>query len=286
MCVVCVCVLGEGGWEDRRCDRLALARKSTSPHTLINVQLYLYGGVFEDGDREYCLDDAWCLDLNRREEWRCLLPGTMHLQVWKGDDDDTEMGDGDSSDEDEDSADEGSGSEEESGSSSESGSSGSESDGGSSSGSDGGKKKKKKKKKDKKKGKEGKGKGKGKGHKTLKEEIAELQASLAIDDADRTPQVRVCVAGGCRGIGRRVWGCSASGDASKPQPAITRSIDRSVHNPNTKPTQKKHAHKHTQKKIQLGEALRDFFARTTEFWTRRAVEEVDRRAAERYIVGF
>lgn len=31
---------------------------------------------------------------------------------------------------------------------------------------------------------------------------------------------------------------------------------------------------------QLGEKLRDFFARTTEFWTRRAVEEVDRRAAE------
>lgn len=23
--------------------------------------LYLYGGVWEDGDREYCLDDAWCV---------------------------------------------------------------------------------------------------------------------------------------------------------------------------------------------------------------------------------
>ena len=30
---------------------------------------------------------------------------------------------------------------------------------------------------------------------------------------------------------------------------------------------------------QLGEKLRDFFARTTEYWTHRAVEEVDRRQA-------
>lgn len=31
--------------------------------------------------------------------------------------------------------------------------------------------------------------------------------------------------------------------------------------------------------LKLGEKLRDFFARTTEYWTHRAVEEVDRRAA-------
>ena len=40
--------------------------------------LFVYGGVFEYGNREWALDDAWVLDLNARDEWRCVLPGTKH----------------------------------------------------------------------------------------------------------------------------------------------------------------------------------------------------------------
>lgn len=34
------------------------------------------------------LDDCWSIDLNKRENWVNISPGTMHRQVWKGVDDD------------------------------------------------------------------------------------------------------------------------------------------------------------------------------------------------------
>mmetsp|Transcript_16016 Transcript_16016/g.34847 ORF Transcript_16016/g.34847 Transcript_16016/m.34847 type:complete len:872 (-) Transcript_16016:57-2672(-) len=46
--------------------------------------LYVYGGLLEVGDREMTLDDCWSIDLNRREKWICLWPGSMHKQVWRG----------------------------------------------------------------------------------------------------------------------------------------------------------------------------------------------------------
>ena len=46
--------------------------------------LILYGGVVEVGDVEVTLDDCWYLDLNKRDRWRCLLPGTMERLVWRG----------------------------------------------------------------------------------------------------------------------------------------------------------------------------------------------------------
>ena len=52
--------------------------------------LYLYGGLLEVGDREITLDDCWCLDLHQRTEWKCIFPGTMHKQVWKGIDSDVD----------------------------------------------------------------------------------------------------------------------------------------------------------------------------------------------------
>lgn len=53
-----------------------------------NNTLYLYGGLLEVGDREVTLDDCWCIDLQKREEWTCIWRGTMHQQVWKGVDSD------------------------------------------------------------------------------------------------------------------------------------------------------------------------------------------------------
>ena len=52
--------------------------------------LFVYGGVVEVGDVEVALDDCWALDLNKRDRWRQLLPGTMHALVWQGEDDATE----------------------------------------------------------------------------------------------------------------------------------------------------------------------------------------------------
>lgn len=53
-----------------------------------NGTLVIYGGVTEIGDVEVTLDDCWSLDLNKRDHWKCILPGTMHTMVWKGIDDD------------------------------------------------------------------------------------------------------------------------------------------------------------------------------------------------------
>jgi hypothetical protein len=69
--------------------------------------LYLYGGILEVGDREVTLDDMWCVDLRKRENWECLWQGTMHKQVWRGavfDDDDSYISTGkeDGSDDDND----------------------------------------------------------------------------------------------------------------------------------------------------------------------------------------
>ncbi|CEG48418.1 Protein containing repeated kelch motifs [Plasmopara halstedii] len=69
--------------------------------------LYVYGGVVEDGDREITLDDCWSLDLKRLDEWKKVLPGTMSLQIWKGEVSETEeSSDDDDDDEDEVSEDE------------------------------------------------------------------------------------------------------------------------------------------------------------------------------------
>jgi hypothetical protein len=48
--------------------------------------LYLYGGVTELGDVEVTLDDCWSIDLTKRDAWRCILQGSMHMLVWRGDD--------------------------------------------------------------------------------------------------------------------------------------------------------------------------------------------------------
>ena len=52
--------------------------------------LFLYGGILEVGDREVTLDDLWSIDLQKREEWVCIHPGSMHKQVWKGVESDNE----------------------------------------------------------------------------------------------------------------------------------------------------------------------------------------------------
>ena len=65
--------------------------------------LFIYGGLVEIGDREVTLDDMWSFDLKKRNQWKCVWPGTMHKQVWRGavhDDDDSYISTGADDDED------------------------------------------------------------------------------------------------------------------------------------------------------------------------------------------
>jgi len=50
--------------------------------------VYVYGGVTELGDVEVTLDDCWSLDLNKRDVWKNVLPGSMSRLVWRGETDD------------------------------------------------------------------------------------------------------------------------------------------------------------------------------------------------------
>lgn len=49
---------------------------SPRSNTMITVKqglLYVYGGMFEVGDRQFTLNDLYCLDLHKMEEWKVLV---------------------------------------------------------------------------------------------------------------------------------------------------------------------------------------------------------------------
>ncbi|KAH9329594.1 hypothetical protein KI387_001702, partial [Taxus chinensis] len=54
--------------------------------------LYLYGGMMEVGDREVTLDDLYILDLNKLDEWKCIIEvsKTEWIEVSDGEDEDDE----------------------------------------------------------------------------------------------------------------------------------------------------------------------------------------------------
>jgi len=43
--------------------------------------LFLYGGVFEDGDRQVTLADFYSLDLHKMDEWKTIIPLDTSTQV-------------------------------------------------------------------------------------------------------------------------------------------------------------------------------------------------------------
>ena len=43
--------------------------------------LFLYGGVFEDGDRQVTLSDFYCLDLHKMDEWKTIIALDTSTQV-------------------------------------------------------------------------------------------------------------------------------------------------------------------------------------------------------------
>lgn len=54
-------------------------------NTMITVKqglLYVYGGMFEVGDRQFTLNDLYCLDLHKMEEWKVLVEMDPKTQEW------------------------------------------------------------------------------------------------------------------------------------------------------------------------------------------------------------
>ncbi|XP_063594904.1 kelch domain-containing protein 4-like [Penaeus indicus] len=69
--------------------------------------LYLYGGIYEDGDKQLTLGDFYALDLSKLEDWQTIIPLNKEDLEWfesdsEDDDDDDEEGMDDDSEEDDD----------------------------------------------------------------------------------------------------------------------------------------------------------------------------------------
>lgn len=72
--------------------------------------LYLYGGMFEDEDRQFTLSDMYALDLRKLDKWRVLVPLDPQAHEWLGSDDsdsDSEEMEVDEEDEDDEDSEEG-----------------------------------------------------------------------------------------------------------------------------------------------------------------------------------
>lgn len=57
--------------------------RSSAMAVVKHGKLYLYGGMFEVGDRQFTLNDLYCLDLHKMEQWEVLLemdPSTSILR--------------------------------------------------------------------------------------------------------------------------------------------------------------------------------------------------------------
>ncbi|XP_006860339.1 PREDICTED: kelch domain-containing protein 4 [Chrysochloris asiatica] len=55
--------------------------------------LYVYGGMFEAGDRQFTLSDLYCLDLQKMEGWKALVEMDPDTQEWLEETDSEEDGD-------------------------------------------------------------------------------------------------------------------------------------------------------------------------------------------------
>ncbi|KAG8562524.1 hypothetical protein GDO81_015710 [Engystomops pustulosus] len=66
--------------------------RSSSMTAIKQGVLYVYGGMFEVGDRQFTLNDLYSLDLHKMEEWKVLVEMDPKTQEWldESDDDDEE----------------------------------------------------------------------------------------------------------------------------------------------------------------------------------------------------
>ena len=62
----------------------------------LGSHLYLWGGMWEEKDRRFTLDDIWTLDMVKLKEWKPLLESTETGLRWEGSDDEWEDEEGSS----------------------------------------------------------------------------------------------------------------------------------------------------------------------------------------------
>lgn len=63
--------------------------------------LFLYGGMFEDGDKQITYSDMYSLDLKKLEEWKIIIADDTSKQEWLGSESEEESGEEESSDDEE-----------------------------------------------------------------------------------------------------------------------------------------------------------------------------------------
>ncbi|MEQ2306524.1 kelch domain containing 4 [Ameca splendens] len=56
--------------------------RSSAMATVRQGKLYLYGGMFEVGDRQFTLSDFYCLDLHKMDRWEVLVEMDPKTQEW------------------------------------------------------------------------------------------------------------------------------------------------------------------------------------------------------------
>ncbi|XP_049578194.1 kelch domain-containing protein 4 isoform X1 [Syngnathus scovelli] len=83
--------------EDEEEDESALVEpcpRSSAMATVRQGKLFLYGGMFEVGSRQFTLNDFYCLDLHKMDQWEVLVEMDPKTQEWleesESDDDDEE----------------------------------------------------------------------------------------------------------------------------------------------------------------------------------------------------
>uniref|UniRef100_UPI003AAEEE2C kelch domain-containing protein 4 n=1 Tax=Centroberyx gerrardi TaxID=166262 RepID=UPI003AAEEE2C len=56
--------------------------RSSAMATVRQGKLFLYGGMFEVGDRQFTLNDFYCLDLHKMDQWEVLIEMDPKTQEW------------------------------------------------------------------------------------------------------------------------------------------------------------------------------------------------------------
>ncbi|CAK8986653.1 Kelch domain-containing protein 4, partial [Durusdinium trenchii] len=67
---------------------------------MLGSKLFVFGGTAEQGDRQITFDDLWTIDLNKMDEWSCLIEGDWQSLKWVGEDEQGEDDDDEEEEED------------------------------------------------------------------------------------------------------------------------------------------------------------------------------------------
>ncbi|XP_048461681.1 kelch domain-containing protein 4 isoform X1 [Rhincodon typus] len=64
--------------------------RSSAMAVIKNGLFYIYGGMFEVGDRQFTLNDLYCIDLHKMNEWKVLVETDPKTQEWLDEDSEDE----------------------------------------------------------------------------------------------------------------------------------------------------------------------------------------------------